>query len=55
MNCEANKSIACTVTTCKHHCDAQNYCSLNKIQVGTHEVNPSMDQCTDCQSFKKYQ
>lgn len=48
MNCEANKCIACTVTSCKHHCDAQDYCSLSKIQVGTHECNPTMDQCTDC-------
>ena len=53
MNCEANKSIACTVTSCKHHCGTQEYCSLNKIQVGTHECNPSLDQCTDCQSFVK--
>ena len=53
MNCEANKCIACTVTSCKHHCDAQDYCSLSKIQVSTHECNPTMDQCTDCQSFAK--
>ena len=53
MNCEANKCIACTVTSCKNHCDTQDYCSLSKIQVGTHECNPTMDQCTDCQSFAK--
>ena len=52
--CEkANKSIACVVTSCTHHCNGENYCSLDKIQVGTHEANPKMDQCTDCQSFCK--
>ncbi|MBQ5777411.1 MAG: DUF1540 domain-containing protein [Oscillospiraceae bacterium] len=51
MNENPNKSIQCTVTSCKHHCEASNYCSLNAIQVGTHEKNPSEKQCTDCQSF----
>ena len=53
MNCNANKSIECTVHQCAHHCQGENYCSLNKILVGTHETNPTMDQCTDCKSFKK--
>ena len=48
---KANKSIACVVTSCTHHCNGENYCSLDKIQVGTHEANPKMDQCTDCLSF----
>ena len=51
MNENPNKSIQCTVTNCKHHCNSVNYCSLNTIQVGTHENNPTQDQCTDCQSF----
>ncbi len=50
--CHANESIQCTVTNCKNHCMSQNYCSLNSILVGTHESNPSMDQCTDCKSFE---
>ena len=53
MNCHANKSIECTVQQCAHHCQGENYCSLNKILVGTHEMNPTMDQCTDCKSFRK--
>ena len=53
MNCNANKSIECTVRQCAHHCDEANYCSLEKILVGTHEANPAMDQCTDCMSFRK--
>ena len=54
MNChEANKSIECTVQQCTHHCDGANYCSLDKILVGTHESNPTMEQCTDCLSVVK--
>ena len=53
MNCHANKSIECTVQQCAHHCQAENYCSLDKILVGTHELNPTMDKCTDCKSFRK--
>lgn len=53
MNCHANKCIACTVKNCTHHCGAENYCSLEKVSIGTHESNPSMDQCTDCLSFCK--
>lgn len=49
----ANKAIECTVTQCKNHCDVENYCALEKIKVGTHECNPTMDQCTDCLSFEK--
>ena len=48
MNCHANKSIECTVQQCAHHCQDANFCSLERILVGTHEANPAMDQCTDC-------
>lgn len=53
MNCNANHCIACTVSQCKHHCDRENYCSLERIQVGTHEADPTVDQCTDCMSFSR--
>ena len=49
----ANKCIRCTVTSCQNHCNSEDYCKLDSIQVGTHEANPTMDQCTDCQSFVK--
>ena len=52
-NCKANKCIECTVTQCANHCSTSNYCALDCIRVGTHENNPSMDQCTYCQSFRK--
>ncbi len=51
--CTPNSSINCTVTSCAYHCQDAQRCGLNSIQVGTHETNPTQDQCTDCQSFKK--
>lgn len=54
MNCHKfNNSIECTVHQCANHCSDCNYCSLDKIKVGTHESNPSVDQCTDCLSFER--
>ena len=53
MNTHANKCIACTVVSCANHCDDADYCSLDRIQVGPHECNPTVDQCTDCLSFRK--
>ena len=53
MNNHANKSIECTVRQCANHCDSANYCSLERILVGTHEANPTVDQCTDCKSFRQ--
>lgn len=52
-NCNnANRSIECTVTNCRNHCNNANFCSLERILVGTHEADPTMDQCTDCKSFE---
>jgi len=51
MNKKANQSIKCTVDQCTHHCDTKNYCSLDVVSIGTHEANPTQDQCTDCKSF----
>ncbi len=53
MNTNANKCIECTVQSCAYHCDEANFCSLDRILVGTHEANPTEDQCTDCKSFRK--
>ncbi len=52
-HCQANKSIHCSVEQCRYHCGTDNYCSLNSIRVGTHESNPTVCQCVDCQSFEK--
>ena len=48
-----NHCIACTVQQCAHHCQDENDCALDSILVGTHEANPTEDQCTDCKSFLK--
>lgn len=55
MSCHtnANRCIQCTVSQCKYHCGEENYCSLDKIMVGTHETDPTVKQCTDCMSFDR--
>ena len=49
---DKNPSIKCSVSACKYHNDSQNYCTLDEINVGTHETNPKQVECTDCESFK---
>ena len=34
-----NECIKCTVEQCRHHHNTKNYCTLESIQVGTHEMN----------------
>ncbi len=53
MDKNANKCIECTVQQCAYHCDNANFCSLDRILVGTHESNPTVDECTDCMSFRR--
>lgn len=48
-----NRSIHCSVDQCIYHCVNCDYCSLDRINIGTHENNPSAEQCTDCLSFRK--
>lgn len=47
-----NTAIECSIENCKHHCNSADYCSLDKIKVGTHECDPTKIPCTDCQSFE---
>jgi len=49
----ANRAIECTISNCANHCSSENFCSLNRISIGTHEANPTMAECTDCMSFRK--
>lgn len=46
-----NSSIKCSVEQCKYNDNTENYCTLNAIEVGTHESNPKVPECTDCLSF----
>lgn len=55
MNSKANSSIKCTVSQCEYHSKDENYCTLDCITVGTHEANPTMSECTDCESFARKQ
>ena len=48
-----NRSIKCNVSNCRNHCCNEDYCSLSCSTVGTHEMNPTQDACTDCMSFVK--
>lgn len=52
---KANQSIGCSVWQCKYHAQNQDYCSLDRIMVGTHEQNPTQSECTDCESFEARQ
>lgn len=48
----ANSSIGCTVTDCKHHTD-NNYCSLQHINVVNSSTGTSRTkESTDCGSFE---
>ena len=49
---DANSCIKCSVDKCQYHAQAKNYCTLQSIQVGTHEANPTKIECTDCESFE---
>lgn len=54
MECKSkNSSIRCTVQQCQHNMQNENYCTLQSIDVGTHESNPTVPECTDCNSFVK--
>lgn len=46
-----NRSIKCSVTQCENHSDSENYCALDSINVGTHEADPTVVECVDCESF----
>jgi hypothetical protein len=48
-----NHSIKCSVNNCAHHASAQNYCTLNEINVGCCTAKPTSCDCTECASFLK--
>ena len=51
MEGNKNCAIQCTIKECANNCQTENYCSLDVINVGTHEANPTKCECTDCKSF----
>lgn len=48
---EKNPSIMCSIYNCAYHAQTDEYCTLDRIKVGTHEANPTKKECTDCESF----
>lgn len=50
---KSNHCIECSVRECKYHSCCDDYCTLEKIRIGSHEANPTVDQCTDCKSFSR--
>lgn len=48
---DTNPSIKCSVEQCKYNDCSKNYCTLQTVVIGTHESNPTVPQCVDCQSF----
>ena len=53
MTNTGKQTIKCTVPQCTYNDCSEQYCTLDSIMVGTHEMNPTDEQCTDCKSFKK--
>ena len=51
MNKKANHCIKCTVVSCANHAKSEDYCVLDTVKIGTHECNPTVSQCVDCESF----
>lgn len=50
-----NHSVECSVSCCKNHCVDCDCCSLSRVRIGTHESNPEVCECTDCECFEKKQ
>ena len=48
-----NPNIRCSVSQCRYNMVSEDYCGLNCIHVGTHEANPTVPECVDCNSFVK--
>lgn len=48
---EKNPCIECSIDNCRHHAGREDYCTLSRIKVGTHESNPTTTECVDCESF----
>ena len=53
MNEKKNPSIHCTVQQCRHNLCREDCCTLDTVHIGTHESDPSVKECVDCNSFEK--
>ena len=48
-----NSCIHCDVASCKYNMDSEHFCTLDSIKIGTHEADPQVPECVDCESFVK--
>ena len=48
-----NERIRCSVGQCRYNLGSEEYCGLHSICIGTHESNPTVPECVDCNSFVK--
>ena len=53
MEKKKNSNIHCTVKQCANNMETEDYCTLDMVKVGTHESDPKVPECTDCNSFVK--
>ena len=53
MSDRKNPCIQCTVRQCRHNLCKEDFCTLDTVRIGTHEANPSVKECVDCNSFEK--
>lgn len=53
MSDQMNPHIHCTVSQCEHNLCSAQFCTLDQVQIDTHESDPSVKECVDCASFRK--
>lgn len=53
MEKKKNSNIHCTVKQCANNMETEDYCTLDMVKIGTHESDPKVPECTDCNSFVK--
>lgn len=53
MEKKKNSNIHCTVKQCVNNMETEDYCTLDMVKIGTHESDPKVPECTDCNSFIK--
>ena len=49
---QTNQSIGCSVTECRHHASGENYCTLDKINVGKCDASTCSCADTEYASFE---
>lgn len=48
-----NESIHCNVRECKYHCESEDYCTLQEVNIIKHGSMSNTIEATDCGSFEK--